>query len=110
MTKNPAISMVSDHTRPTLEPPSALGEAGRTLWERVQAEFAIADCGGVELLFQACSAADRAAELQRQIDGDGCVVYGKAGLPKEHPLLRGNWPVGPSLSAPWCGSASPWKA
>jgi hypothetical protein len=60
---------------------------GQNLWNRVQAEFAITDCGGVELLFQSCCAADRAASLGSIIDRDGPMVASRSGA-KEHPLLR----------------------
>jgi hypothetical protein len=34
------------------EPPRPLGRYGRALWDRVQAEFAITDIDGIELLMQ----------------------------------------------------------
>jgi hypothetical protein len=49
------------------EPPRPLGRYGRALWDRVQAEFAITDIGGIELLMQACAAVDRAEELSAAI-------------------------------------------
>jgi hypothetical protein len=57
------------------------------LWHRIQAEFAIADAGGVELLLQACAALDRAEALRARIDQDGEVVSTRHGL-KAHPALR----------------------
>jgi hypothetical protein len=70
------------------EPPGKLGKTGLSLWNRVQAEYAITDVGGLELLAQCCAAADRAEALSAQIDRDGAVVRTKNGL-KEHPGLRG---------------------
>jgi hypothetical protein len=71
-----------------LEPPGKLGKSGESLWNRVQTEYGITDVGGLELLYQACSAADRAEELAAQISRDGPIVRTKTGL-KEHPGLRG---------------------
>ena len=64
-----------------------MGQTGQNLWDAVQCEFHIDDCGGLELLFQACAAADRAEELSAQIDRDGEVIRAKSGL-KSHPALR----------------------
>jgi hypothetical protein len=66
---------------------SNLGKFGQSLWNRVQAEYGIADVGGLELLYQACTAADRAEELSALIARDGAVVRGVNG-PREHPGLR----------------------
>src|SRR5262249_17959867 len=68
-------------------PPRKLGEAGGSLWNRVQSEYLIQDVGGVELLLQACLAADRAEELAAIIDTDGARIMSKSG-PKDHPCLK----------------------
>jgi len=68
-------------------PPRRLGPAGETLWNSIQAEFRIEDCGGQELLMQCCLAADRTEELAATIDEDGARIVGKNGI-KEHPLLK----------------------
>lgn len=69
------------------EPPRPFGEAGLSLWSRVQAEFHIQDVGGVELLTQCCLAADRAEALAARIDADGETILTKQGL-KAHPCLK----------------------
>jgi hypothetical protein len=69
------------------DPPRKLGEAGNSLWNRVQSEYLIQDVGGVELLMQACLAADRAEELAAIIDSDGARIMTKSG-PKDHPCLK----------------------
>jgi hypothetical protein len=70
-----------------IPPPRKLGSAGLALWNSVQAEFRIEDCGGIELLAQACAAADRAEALAARIDEDGETIHTKLGL-KAHPALR----------------------
>jgi hypothetical protein len=80
--------MVSDRTRTPPEPPERLREVGQNLWNSIQKEFAITDCGSVELLTQACLAADRADELGRTINRDGPVVCDAKGNTREHPLLK----------------------
>jgi hypothetical protein len=69
-------------------PPPALnlGEAGQRLWTAVQAEFAVDDVAGREILGQCCKAADRAEALAARISADGEIVRTKAGL-KAHPAL-----------------------
>jgi hypothetical protein len=86
MTDKPPLTLV--HPLATgSQPPSSLGEPGRSLWGRIMAEYQIQDAGGLEMLFQACAAADRAARLAVLIDRDGEVVRTKAG-PKQHPALK----------------------
>ena len=70
-----------------LQPPGNLGEPGRQLWDRIQAEFAIHDAGGVALLFQACSAIDTAEVLGEAIARDGAVIYVR-GTPRSHPAIK----------------------
>ncbi len=84
MTKKPGLSLVSK-TIP--DPPVTLGRTGADLWARVQSEYAIVDSGGVELLAQACLAADRAQRLADQITADGEIVHTRNG-PRAHPGLR----------------------
>jgi hypothetical protein len=62
-----------------------LGEAGRALWDAIQNEFRIEDCGGAELLAQVCAAADRAEALA--IDRDGETIDTTMGL-KALPCFR----------------------
>ena len=53
----------------------------------MQTEYRIDDAGGIELLAQACAAADRVEALAERINVDGEVVHTRAG-PKAHPALR----------------------
>lgn len=68
-------------------PPRKLGEPGRALWDAIQADYAIADVGGVEMLMQICAAQDRVEALAERITRDGETVYVRS-LPKSHPALR----------------------
>jgi phage terminase small subunit len=68
-------------------PPRALGKAGQALWDRVLADFDVADAAGVELLTLACEATDRAESLRRQIDETGEIIHTRSGL-RDNPLLR----------------------
>jgi hypothetical protein len=77
-----------DPVSPRFRPPRKLGEHGFSLWSRVQAEYRIDDAGGVEILCQACAAADRAKALAALIAADGEVVHTRSGLPKAHPAIR----------------------
>jgi hypothetical protein len=85
MTK-PSLNLVLP-AQPGGDPPSTLGETGAALWGRVMAEYAIVDCGGRELLYQAASAADRCAALSARISEDGETIRTKTGL-KSHPAIR----------------------
>lgn len=92
MTK-PPLELVNPLTnqakspRSLREPLRNLGEAGLSLWKRVMSEYAIEDCGGIELLALACQALDRAESLRKQIDQDGEVIRAR-GMIKSHPSLR----------------------
>jgi hypothetical protein len=57
------------------------------MWTQIQAEYGIADSGGIQLLFEACAARDRVQSLSEQIAQDGEVIRTKAGV-KAHPALR----------------------
>jgi|SRR5215472_14728115 len=70
-----------------IKPPRKLGDLGSSLWESVQAEYRIDDAAGIELLMQACAAADRIARLSEMIDRDGEMIETKNG-PRAHPALR----------------------
>jgi hypothetical protein len=62
------------------------------LWNRVQAEYGIADTGGTELLTLACQGLDRAEALREEIDRDGAVIRVR-GTIKDHPgLSHEPWP------------------
>src|SRR5262249_17884745 len=68
--------------------PAGLGETGQRLWAAVQGQYNIRDAGGVELLKQACQAADRAERCRKAIDLDGELVEQPNGGTREHPLLK----------------------
>lgn len=70
-----------------VSPPRKLGQHGLSLWNSVQTAYRIDDAGGIELLAQACAAADRVEALAERITTDGEVVNTRAG-PKAHPALR----------------------
>ena len=89
MPKNlrPPLQVVDATNTNPLTPPRHLGQHGRALWDRIQAEYAVTDSGGVEMLAQACEALDCAASLYEQIDRDGAVLRIR-GVPREHPALK----------------------
>ena len=87
MTQNPPISLVKPSPSTSAAPPRPLGAHGMDLWTRVTTEYRITDCGGVELLAQACAAVDRIEELDERIAGDGSVIYVKGG-PRMHPAIK----------------------
>jgi len=86
-TPNSSLTIVEPPTFTPIAPPRKLGKAGQALWDAVQNEFRIEDCGGVELLMQACLAADRAEALAARIDKDGETIHTAMGL-KAHPCLK----------------------
>jgi hypothetical protein len=47
----------------SVAPSCTLGEAGLSLWDRMQREYEVEDAASVEILTQVCLAADRRAEL-----------------------------------------------
>jgi len=85
--EKPLLSVVSSRAA-TISPPRPLGSHGTALWDRIQAEFDIHDCGGAELLAQACQALDRAEGLAAAIARDGDVVRSRGGVFKTHPAVR----------------------
>jgi hypothetical protein len=70
-----------------LQPPITLGQHGRSLWDRIQAEYAVDDSAGIEMLAQACAGADLAEQLQGQVERDGAVIYVR-GTPRAHPAVK----------------------
>ena len=83
----PPLSLVTETTTTSIEPPRTLGKLGLDLWRRVQSEYQVHDSGGIELLLLACEGLDRIGELREAIDRDGAVVYVR-GTPREHPALK----------------------
>jgi len=85
--EKPPFPIVSGDTAEP-SPPRPLGPHGRQLWHRVQSEYRITDCGGVELLSQACAAEDTAESLAEAIARDGHVVHSRTGVPRTHPAVK----------------------
>jgi hypothetical protein len=86
--RKPRLAVVGTEPGATgMQPPRKLGKLGRDLWATVQREFNVTDSGGVELLMQACEAADRVGQLGDKISRDGLTVHTKQGM-RSHPLLR----------------------
>ena len=67
--------------------PAGLGPDGTALWNTVQSEYRIDDCGGRALLAQACHAADMVSRLRSQVDSDGLMLKMQSGW-RAHPALR----------------------
>jgi hypothetical protein len=80
------LTIVSGDAGPA--PPRPLGQHGAALWQKVQSEYRITDCGGVEILAQICAAQDRVEALRERIDADGETVHTRGGVPGAHPALR----------------------
>jgi hypothetical protein len=86
MSRKPPLTIVGPGT--TLpSPPRTLGPPGLALWNRVQAEYGIRDCGGVEILCLAAQALDRAESLSEAIAEDGQTIHTRTGV-RAHPALR----------------------
>jgi hypothetical protein len=86
MPKPPKLKLVEPG--PTgIQPPRKLGDHGMKLWSTTMREYAIEDCGGVEILAQICAALDRAETLAEQVAADGAVIQTKSGL-REHPAVK----------------------
>ena len=84
---NPPLTLIDSGADHRASPPRKLGKHGRSLWDAVMAEYRIDDRGGMELLVQACAAADRVEALAERINSDGEVIHTRTG-PKAHPALR----------------------
>jgi hypothetical protein len=85
-TKQPKLTVVSPDAT-GVHPPRDLGRHGMALWQSITAEYDVSDAGGVEMLAQACQAADRVEALAEQISRDGEIVHTRTG-PKSHPGLK----------------------
>jgi hypothetical protein len=75
---------------PAVDPvpiPTSLGQHGQRLWREVQNEFSIQDCGGRELLAQACAALDMAVMCRERIIADGIMQKMSSGM-REHALVK----------------------
>jgi hypothetical protein len=86
MPKSPTFSIVGSAAS-IPQPPRPLGAHGSDLWRRVQSQFAIEDCGGVELLTLICQLIDRAERCREIIDAEGEMIHTRTGM-RSHPLIR----------------------
>jgi hypothetical protein len=82
MAKNPAVPSATFS-----QPPRTLRDPGLSLWNRIMSEYRIEDCGGLEMLTQACQALDRAEALHGEIERDGEVLRVGDAI-KDHPALK----------------------
>jgi hypothetical protein len=85
--RKPPLSLVTPATN-GIQPPRQLGPHGTAFWQRVQAEYAISDVGGVEILMQGCSALDRAEGSAEIVAREGAVIHTRSGTIKSHPAVR----------------------
>ena len=65
--------------------PKGLGREAREWWKRLQAEYGIADVGGLATLELGARAFDRMTRAAQLVDADGCVVRDRWGQAKPHP-------------------------
>lgn len=68
-------------TEPVRRPPRGLGPAGRDLWRKVLATFALDDHEEPALML-ACRQLDDVARLEALLESDGLVVTGSTGQPR----------------------------
>ncbi len=86
MAKKPPLSLVGPATT-GISPPFALGQHGRSLWDRVQSEYDVSDSAGIEMLAQACAGADLAERLHEEVQRDGAVVRSRGSV-RAHPAVK----------------------
>jgi hypothetical protein len=84
--KKPPLTVVGS-TSTGVQPPRKLGKHGMMLWAGIQGEYVIDDRGGIELLAQACAAADRAEALAACVARDGETIKTRTGI-RIHPAVR----------------------
>ena len=85
--RKPLLALVDAEATIGVQPPFALGQAGRSLWDRVQSEFDCSDVAGVEMLAQICATADLAEQLAQEIARDGAVVRLRGSV-RSHPAAK----------------------
>ena len=85
MPKLKVVSRAGQSTYP--KPPPNLGSTGQDLWNRIIEAYSFDEPASLETLFQACAAADRAAELAERIDSDGLMVETRSSV-RDNPLLK----------------------
>jgi len=86
MAKKPPLTLVEPATI-GVQPPFTLGKHGRSLWDRIQSDYDVSDSAGIELLGQACAAADLAEQLNEEIQHDGPVVRSRGAI-RAHPAVK----------------------
>ena len=69
------------------KPPRSLGEAGRELWRRIQAQYRIDDAAGLALLRTAGECRDLDVQAMTEARRDGLVITDKYGQKRSHPCL-----------------------
>lgn len=69
------------------KPPAALRAPGRALWREVLTSFEVSS-GELEVLRQACRAADTADRLERELRKQPLSVAGYNGQPRPNPLIK----------------------
>jgi phage terminase small subunit len=88
MVKTQPVLVTTGNNRPDFRvPPRPLGEFGRNLWDRVQAEYRIEDTGGMEILCQACQALDLAESLAETVRQEGQTIETRF-TKRVHPAIR----------------------
>src|SRR6516165_7015296 len=68
-------------------PPRELGSHGQKLRDKVQVEYRIADCGGIEILYQLCATVDLTETLADVIRSEGPMLQTKS-TRRTHPATR----------------------
>ena len=81
------MALVKPETITGQSPPHALGKYGRSLWDRMTREYNVTDAAGIEMLYQACAAAQIAELLQVEVERDGPLMRVR-GVLKPHPAVR----------------------
>lgn len=87
MAKKPVLKVVPATPPNPTDPPANLGQHGAALWKTVLSEYDLPDCGGQEMLRQACAALDRAESCADHIREHGEMIATRTGA-RENPLLK----------------------
>jgi len=67
--------------------PRHLGAEARALWQRLQADFVIADAAGTALLRCVCECFERISEMRTIVKRDGAIIKDRFGQSRPHPAL-----------------------
>ncbi len=71
-----------------LKPPKTLSLPAKRLWKQLQAEYAIVDAAGVDLLNDLAQFYDRREEARAIIRAEGATVKDRFGQVQAHPATR----------------------